>query len=175
LVPEPAGSPGLIGRTTVKDHDIGLVFRYQLGERMTDAMIRKHVFKSGTESQHVRITLRGTLHVPEAMTVIARHEGGSASDGVNYLYVDGREVGSVGDNRPKEAVYELPLDAGDYPVEWVLTGGQFDDKNMVRFLDPRTGEPLSATISADDLSAVRALPIRETVDVPPSGRGEGPE
>ena len=74
-----SATPGLIGRTTVGDKDIGLAVKYAMGKPLLNATIQEEVFRCGGELKNARITLTGVLHVPQATTVLAWHAGGSAS------------------------------------------------------------------------------------------------
>ena len=158
-----SATPGLIGRTTVGDKDIGLAVKYAMGKPLLNATIQEEVFRCGGELKNARITLTGVLHVPQATTVLAWHAGGSASRGIHWLDVDGRHVGSIGDDRVKDIVYRLPLKAGAYPVKWVLTGGDFGN-SVLQFVDDRTKRILPVTAPAEAVSVATSPPLKRILD-----------
>jgi tRNA A-37 threonylcarbamoyl transferase component Bud32 len=154
---------GLIGRTTVQKKDIGLVFRYRTGEVFGGETVREKVFEYGGGMRRVRIELNGTLRVPKDMTVIAWLAGGSSSGGVHWLYVDGREVGSVGDDRVKNTKYRLPLKKGDYEINWILTGGDFGANSLLQFFDPDL-RPLTVSTSKMQIEAAKAGVVKAMIE-----------
>ena len=170
-LPKPAaiggwdvGRANMIGRTTVSGKDIGLVFAYRMGKFIPAAPVHENVFKYGGQMRGVRIEMHGQLHVPEDMTVLAWICGGSSSGGVNWLYVDGREVGSTGDDRKKNKLYRLPLKKGDYEVKWVLAGGNFGSHNLLDFRHPDTLESLDVRPTEAILNTALADTVHEVID-----------
>lgn len=154
----------LIGRTTVRGDDVGVVFKYELGKPLTHETVQQHVpVENIPRTRGVQITLTGSLHVPEKMTVLAWHAGGSPTGGVHHLYLDGKGVGSIGDDRIKNTVYRLELDAGAHPVRWVLTGGDFGPC-VLQFVDLRTKRPLRVTVSEAEEAAAKQPPMKKVVD-----------
>ena len=141
----------------------GLAVKYAMGKPLLNATIQEEVFRCGGELKNARITLTGVLHVPQATTVLAWHAGGSASRGIHRLDVDGRHVGSIGDDRVKDIVYRLPLKAGAYPVKWVLTGGDFGN-SVLQFVDDRTKQILSVTASDEAVSVAISPPLKRILD-----------
>ena len=165
--PEDPAAPDasrLIGRATVRGDDTGVVFHYELGKPLKHEIIQQNVPVEDIRSTRgVQITLTGSLHVPEKTTVLAWHAGGSSTGGVHRLYVDGKEAGSIGDDRIKNTVYRLELDAGAHPVKWVLTGGDFGPC-MLQFVDLRTKRPLRVTVSEAEEAAAKKPPVKKEVD-----------
>jgi hypothetical protein len=154
--------PGLIGRTLLEGKDLGIVFRYEHGKVFRHELVeRKYAEKldKGLPHRGLEIVLQGRLHVPKEMTVHARHAGGSVSHGVQSLWINGLEIGSVGDNTVKSQIYKLTLEAGTHRVKWILRGGRFGN-NLLRFEEPATGKPLSLTFSAEDVKEAGNVPAR---------------
>src|SRR4051794_15737287 len=96
--------------------------------------------------------------------------GGSCSHGVHTLYVDGRQLGSVGDDLQKSQAYWLELDAGDHAVRWELTGGLFGN-SLLRFEEADTGTPLALSDAQEDLKGLETFPAKRVVDVAAEERG----
>ena len=140
-----ATAPGLFGTMLVGDNVTGRAFHYQMGRILPDSAIGEQVFAAGHSLRDVKLTMRGVLELPRKMVVDVMHNGGSAQDGVHTLLVDGREVGQIGDDRRKTAVYRLSLEPGAYEIEWLLTGGDFGD-SVLQFFDAETKQPLPVTI-----------------------------
>jgi hypothetical protein len=165
--------PGLIGRTFLDGKDVGIVFRYEHGKVFRHELVeRKFAEKLDRPLPHrgLEVILRGRLHVPREMTVHARHAGGSVSHGIQTLWINGLEIGSVGDNTRKSEVYRLTLEAGTHRVKWVLRGGRFGN-NLLQFEDPQTGKPLSLTFSAEDLKEVGKVSARDVAEAVSEERG----
>ncbi len=156
-------SAGLVGPLTVADHPTGIVFHYSTGKPLPNQLITEKVFGAGQSMRDIKIDLRGRLEVPRKMIVQVMHYGGSGNRGIDWLYVDGREVGSVGDDRVKRAVYNLPLEAGTYAVEWRLTGGDFGN-GILQFFDPETKKSLRVYVGDEALAATLHDPIDQVVD-----------
>ena len=70
--------------------------------------------------------------------------GGGVSHDVNWLYVDDRLPGSVGDDRDKSAIYEVALLKGRHKIRWEFQGGAFRT-NILAVNDPVSGELLPLT------------------------------
>jgi hypothetical protein len=165
--------PGLIGRTLLEGKDVGIAFRYEHGKVFRHELVeRKYAEKldRGLPRRGLEVVLQGRLHVPRDMTVHARHAGGSVSHGVQSLWINGLEIGSVGDNIQKSQIYKLNFEAGTHRVKWVLRGGRFGN-NLLRFEDPATGKLLSLTYSAEDLKAVGKVSAREVAEATSEERG----
>jgi hypothetical protein len=165
--------PGLIGRTLRDGKDVGIYFRYEHGKVFRHELVEQKFIAKLDEQlppRGVEVVLQGRLLVPRRMTVRIRHAGGSVSHGVQTLSVDGKELGSVGDDRVKSRVHKLTLDAGAHPVKWVLTGGRFGN-NLLRFEDPATGTPLTLAFAAEDLKDVGKPNRSDLTDAASEERG----
>jgi hypothetical protein len=164
---------GLIGRTQFEGKDIGIVFRYEHGAVFRHELVeRKYAEKLDRALPHrgLEIVLQGRLHVPKEMTVHARHAGGSVSHGVQSLWINGLEIGSVGDNTRKSEIYKLTLEAGTHRVKWVLRGGRFGN-NLLRFEESATGKPLSLTFTEEDLKGIGDVPAKDVAIAASQERG----
>lgn len=108
------------------------------------------------------------MDAPRDMVAEVWHGGGGVSHDVNWLYIDATELGSVGDNRGKSAIYKVPLLKGRHKVRWVLTGGTFRT-NLLAIVDPDSGKLLSLT--GDESPADKATPKEQKIHV--KGRQSG--
>ena len=54
--------------------------------------------KLGIPVTGVKIQVTGYLHLEKPTPLVIEHRGGSPSKGIHYLYVNGREIGSIGDD-----------------------------------------------------------------------------
>lgn len=165
--------PGLIGRTSFEGSDIGIWFRYEHGKVFRHELVEQKFIEKRDEklpSRGVVVVLQGRLHVPRQMLVEIRHAGGSVSHGVQTLFLDGKELGSVGDDRQKSHFYKVTLDSGTYPVKWELTGGWFGN-NLLRFEEADTGKMLRLSFSAQDLKEVGKPSASDVTDAASEERG----
>lgn len=147
--PELPKERGLLGRMTIRTEkrslfgiritvdDSRYLFHYQHGLIFSQGDLPKDLIG---DNRFV-VKLEGYLKVPRDMVVIIYHAGGGVSHDINRLYVNGRELGSVGDDRKKHATYEVPLAEGYHPIRWELTGGTFRS-NLLAFIDPDEGKLL---------------------------------
>ncbi|HWC88636.1 MAG TPA: protein kinase, partial [Pirellulales bacterium] len=136
--PPTANGASLLGRVIYEDKDIGLAIRYAAGRPLKGSLIDQFILEHGGKLQRVKLDLEGVLHVPRAMRVGVWHKGGTENGGVNYLFVDSHEIGSIGHHRTKEAAYSIALAAGNHSVRWRLVGGVLGDENLLDFFDPET-------------------------------------
>jgi hypothetical protein len=176
-----ADAPGLLGILTVDNRNSQTAFHYFPGKVLPNGLISEQLVRlnfqlsqlpnseGGTQllanshlADGVTIRFRGQLEVPHDMVVDVIHNGGSPTNGVNTLLVDGREIGQVGDDRMKRAVYHLTLEAGIHDVDWVITGGHFEDCAL-QFFDSVTKQPMSLRIGARALAAVAGTEINQLV------------
>jgi len=150
---------GLVGRAVVKNQDIGLVVEYEPGKQLNGKEIEEEIKKLGHQMLGVNIALKGMLQVPRDMNVAVWHKGGSSSGGVLTLSIDGKVLGRVGDDAPKDIVYRLPLTAGDHQVTWELAGGSLGPVDVVQFFDLNTRIPLPVRTSTSDVAAANVAPL----------------
>ena len=156
----PAGNEesGLSGRATVDGEDAGTVFYYTHGRFFPRSVLPV----SFHDSNRFTITLEGFVKVPRDMTVKVWLAGGGVSGDVNWLYIDGAEIGSTGDDRGKNYTYEVPLLEGLHHVRWKLTGGTFRT-NILVFLDPAHGKLLPLVNVGTD--RIRKSPDEPIIDI----------
>jgi hypothetical protein len=154
---------GLIGRATVDKRDLGLLLRYRPGMHLTDETFANLRSKVGARGARVDIELRGMLKLTGNVKVKVRHEGGTSTGGVHTLYVNGKEIGVVGDGHVKSATYDLPLGRGAHTIRWVLTGNRLGSC-LLEFQEP-DGAAIPIYNSRRTVSLLRRRPTLSTVDV----------
>ena len=113
--------PGLIGRGTADGRDAGLVMTYQRGHRLSPEEVAELEGALGPGARQVELV--GIVSLSADAEVAIHHVGGSASGGVHYLYLDGKQIHAVGDDRTKDETITLPLAKGAHAIRWQLTGG----------------------------------------------------
>jgi hypothetical protein len=126
--------------STIKQIDPGYIFQYTQGQFFHRDVLPLDVIGE----HHFAVNLNGQLLVPRDMVVKIWHAGGGVSHDECGLYVDGRLLGVVGDNRDKHNIYEVPLLKGRHDVRWELSGGTFRT-NVLLFQDPETEQLLPIT------------------------------
>jgi len=156
---------GMIGRARASGNDVGLVLRYQPGRIFPQQTFDDLLAKQGIPSRDVQIELGGALRLDKTTSVLVTHKGGSSDRGVLRLYLNGRELGVVGDNHTKDTTYQVELPSGLHVIRWVLTGGAIGGGNMIQFVDSRTNQPLPVHVPAEATAQVRSMPFRSEVDV----------
>lgn len=149
---------GLSGRATVDGKDAATVFHYTHGRFFPRSVLPV----SFHDSNRFTVTLEGFVDIPRDMIVKVWLAGGGVSHDVNWLYVDGTEIGSTGDDRGKNYTYELPLLEGLHHVRWKLTGGTFRT-NILVFLDPEHGKLLPLINVGTD--RIRKSPTEPIIDI----------
>lgn len=157
----PMAGTGMIGRAVVEGRDSGFVFQYEHGKVFNPEPLRERI-----EGNFV-LTLRGQVEVPRDMVVEAWHAGGGVNGDVNTLFIDGRKISSVGDDREKHSIDKLDLKKGTHAVRWDLVGGTFRN-NLLKIVDPETGELLPLGFAKERLPD---LPVTEVVKVGTDQRG----
>jgi hypothetical protein len=164
---EPPGRElaGLMGRVRASGNDAGLVLRYQLGRVFPQKTLDDLLAKQGIASRDVQIEFGGVLRLVKTTSVVATHKGGSGDRGVLRLYLNGRELGVVGDNHTKDTTYQVELPAGLHAIRWVLTGGAIGGANMIQFADAETKQSLPVHVPAEAAAQVRSMPFKIEVDV----------
>ncbi|MCA9269478.1 MAG: hypothetical protein KDA41_13445, partial [Planctomycetales bacterium] len=156
---------GLLGRISVDGADAAAQMRYRNGFVIGDAKIRDLLAGFGKPAGRLQLEFHGMLHVPENMTVLVRHQGGSDQGGLHSLYLNGRKLGDVGgENLTKNEIYRLELEPGEYAIRWVLTGGDLGSSSVL-FANSQTAEPLVLYHTPVMLAAMRRLPTRFAVDM----------
>ncbi|MBN2476238.1 MAG: hypothetical protein JXB62_16620 [Pirellulales bacterium] len=138
--------PGLVGRVSVRREgensfaDAGFALQYEPGSSLHDETLRSLFAKRRVAGDRVELTLWGTLQVSKPTTVVIRHKGGSGANSSLRLLVDGKDFGSVGNDR--SAIYETELSQGDHAVQWVVFGDNLGRGSLVEFLDKETNRPV---------------------------------
>jgi len=150
---------GLIGRARASGNDVGLVLRYQPGQIFPQQTFDDLLVKQGIPSRDIQIELGGALRLDKTTSVLVAHKGGSGDRGVLHLYLNGRELGVVGDNHTKDTTYQVELPSGLHVIRWVLTGGAIGGGNMIQFVDSRTNQPLPVHVPAEAAAQVRSMPF----------------
>lgn len=166
----PGAVSGLIGRMTLtqngQESDSGILFTYAPGTVFQHETVAPLLGPNGPAiitAKGINIQLAGVLHVPSNMEVAVWHAGGSASGGNVFLYVDGKEISIVGDDKGKNDAYRLPLTKGAHAIGWKFRGGTLGN-SLVHFMDGKSGEPLTVYATADIVRAARSVPTRQQVD-----------
>lgn len=150
--------PGLIGRVTVGGQETGIAFHYLNGTVFRHDVVRQTLFMQGFGITGMMITLEGTLRVPADLDVFLWHMGGTPSGGVSWLYIDDREIGSVGDDREKNVLYRVNLPRGDHRLKWVLRGGDLGN-NLIQAFEADSKRPLFVFHTEENLRRARTEPF----------------
>jgi hypothetical protein len=115
--------PGLFGRLFVDNQVQNVLLSYQEGYTITPADTAELLAGRGA-GQKVRIELEGFLIVPQDGEYTFNVAGGSASGGVHSFFVAGNKLSEIGDDRTKNDTRTIPLARGEYPLKFLLTGGE---------------------------------------------------
>jgi hypothetical protein len=107
-----------------------VLVRYLLGSQITVAELDELLKDLRQPKQRVRIVLEGTLRVATAGDYEIEISGGSASGGIHHLTFRGNREISVGDDLFKVDQRRFRLAAGDYPLQWELTGGELGSARL---------------------------------------------
>ncbi len=107
----------------------------------------------------------GTLEVAERVNLTFHHVGGSSTGGVTWLYVDGKELGAVGDDRSKDSNYDAALDPGSHEVRWKIVGGLIGGANRIEIIDKATGRKLPLKYTEAQEKAARTPATRMVADL----------
>ena len=164
--------PGLIGRmsiravisngpgksSTIKQVDPGYMFQYSQGQFFHRDVLPLDLIGE----HHFAVNLNGQLVVPRDMVVKIWHAGGGVSHDECGLYVDGRLLGVVGDDRDKHHIYEVPLLKGRHQIRWELSGGTFRT-NILLCQDPDSEKLLPILNAGPD--SIRKLPADRLVQI----------
>lgn len=157
--------PGLIGRGTADNQDVGILFTYQPGHRFTSDEIAELQNHLGAGRRQVEFI--GVLSLSANAEVAVHHAGGSASGGVLYLLIDGKEAHAVGDDRTKDETITLPLAKGDHAIRWLLTGGELGSPQLefsINSAATKLNPTLDVFYSRQQGAAARAPSVRRQLD-----------
>jgi hypothetical protein len=135
-------TPGLIGTAQKNGEPSQVAYHYPHGKVFPPDLIRQRFHDGRKDLPSVRIELVGYVEVDQETTVDIYHAAGGVNGDHGTLYIDGRQVGQVGDDTVKNVIYTRTLPAGLHEVRWVLTGGLFQP-NLLKFQDSAIGELLS--------------------------------
>jgi hypothetical protein len=141
------------------------VLRYQPGRIFPQQTFDDLLAKQGIPSRDVQIELGGVLRLDKATAVLVTHKGGSGDRGVLRLYLNGRELGVVGDDHTRDTTDQVEFPSGSHVIRWVLTGGAIGGANMIQFVDARTNQPLPVHVPAQAAAQIRSMPFKTEVDV----------
>ncbi len=132
---------GLIG-TALKDGEATrIAYHYPHGKIFPASLIRDQFHDGELNRPEVRIELVGYVDVPEKMTIDIYHAAGGVNRDHGTLFLDGRQLGQVGDDTVKHVIYTVTLPQGTHEVRWVLTGGTFQT-NLLKMQEAKSGELL---------------------------------
>lgn len=148
-----APNAGLIGYATRAGVHVPVALRYQHGKVLQPERLVGSVTVARQTPRNVKLTFHGHLHVPKRMAIKAFVAGGSSNGGQLWLKVANWELGPLGDDHKKQASTDLLLDAGDYPIEWTLVGGDFGC-GLLKFIDAETSQLLSVQHARSDVRDV---------------------
>gem|GEM_PF-2706930 len=155
--------PGMIGRARNDGFDIGTIFLYRQNSWFRHDDFTPILTKKGRLPGKVEVQLIGLLQVPAAGDIAIRHAGGSAAGGVCRLYINGKELGAVGDDRTKDTIYNVTLPKGVYQLKWVLTGGQLG--SCLIHAENSSQEVLPIVYTPAMLKLLRALPTSSEIEM----------
>jgi hypothetical protein len=133
---------GLIGTAQKNGEATGIAYHYPHGKIFPPALIREQFHDGEQELPSVRIELVGYVAVPEETTLDIYHAAGGVNRDHGTLFIDGRQLGQVGDDTVKSVIYTVTLPKGLHEVRWVLTGGTFQ-ANLLKMQDAKSGELLT--------------------------------
>jgi hypothetical protein len=154
---------GLIGAAQRNDEPIRIAYHYPHGRVFPPELIRERFHDGEQDLPAVRIELVGYVEVPRETTVDIFHAAGGVNGDHGTLYLDGRQLGQVGDDTVKNVIYTRTLPAGAHEVRWVLTGGLFQP-NLLRFQDAKTGELLHMFHTAEQRETSGAAQADKIID-----------
>jgi hypothetical protein len=149
----------------VGGQDVGLILWYLPGMALRDKNVSALLAQIGVTGGKTRIDLRGVITVYKQTNVTVLHKGGSSSGGVLRLYVDGKELSAVGDDRSKDKKQQIDLAAGQHEVRWVLSGGKIGGHNLIQFSDTNTGAPIPVQCTPEILALFQGKPCKASVRI----------
>ncbi|QDU96943.1 hypothetical protein [Lignipirellula cremea] len=133
-----SGYQGLIGRVALNQADTGVLLQYVPGKAIAHDEVESLLLQPANGGR-LLVHLKGNLQLARQQQVSVIHRGGSTAGGLLTLKIDGKVVGTVGDDRSKNDTYNLSLPAGSHSVEWMLAGGLIGDNCELQFVDAETG------------------------------------
>lgn len=157
---------GLIGRTFVNGKEIGLVFRYEDGKVFDHKLLERELLEKlgNMPTNRIQVIFQGRLNIPDDIKIKAWFAGGSPTRGVHTLYIDDKRIGTIGDDRTKNTVYELPLKRGTHLIKWELTGGHFGT-NLLKMKNSKNNRALTAFFGLDEIRALGGIPERKVIPI----------
>ena len=142
-----AGS-GLVGRVLIAGRDSGIMVSYEPGSMISgEEIARLQGAGAAMPNTAWRIDMVGMLTLPADSAVEVWHVGGSSYRGVHRLFIDGRLLSEVGDDRTKNDTQRINLKKGKHVIAWTLSGGDLGSA-LVRFT------PLDASGNPQDTSGL---------------------
>jgi hypothetical protein len=170
---EPPGDAllGLAGRISLSQGrdsvDPGFLVFYTPGKVLLQNTIEKSLGEQAKElvdKKAIRIELGGLLHVPRDMEVVVWHTGGSNAQGTVWLYIDGKVIGGVGQDKTKNTSYRVALKKGEHIVGWQLFGGKLGN-SVVEFYDPESHARLTTYAPAPMVTTLNRTETKEQLDL----------
>lgn len=142
-----AGS-GLVGRVLIAGRDSGIMVSYEPGSMISgEEIARLQGAGAAMPNTAWRIEMVGMLTLPADSMVEVWHVGGSSFRGIHRLFIDGRPLSEVGDDRTKNDTQRINLKKGKHTILWTLSGGDLGSA-LVRFT------PLDASGNPQDSSGL---------------------
>jgi hypothetical protein len=118
---------GIVGRGYANGKDVSMFFTYHPGYKLTREEIQE---LQNCLTRNGRLEFQGILSLSADAEVAFHHVGGSSNRGVHYLFVDDKDVNSVGDDRVKDDTVTMKLGQGEHLLRWTLTGGDLGDAQL---------------------------------------------
>jgi hypothetical protein len=164
---------GLIGTAQKNSEATGIAYLYPHGKIFPPALIREQFHDGEKELPSVRIELLGYVEVREETTLDIYHAAGGVNRDHGTLFIDGRQLGQVGDDTAKSVIYTVTLPQGTHEVRWVLTGGTFQP-NLLKMQDAKSGELLTLFHTEQQREESGASKAVKTIDAQGSVEGWPP-
>jgi hypothetical protein len=161
---------GLIGTAQKNGEPTGIAYHYPHGKIFPPALIRDQFHDGELNRPSVRIELIGYVDVPEETKLDIYHAAGGVNLDHGTLFIDGRQLGQVGDDTAKSVIYTLTLPKGTHEVRWVLTGGTFQ-ANLLKIQNAKSGELLTLFHTQKQRDETGASKAVKTIDA--QGEVEG--
>lgn len=159
----PAEFVGMPGRVLVNQADVGILWKYEHGLRLTQANVASVLAQANVPRGKLKLEFVGVLQLPESASVTFNHVGGSAQ-GTATLLIDNKAVGEVGGNKGTSANHRLELNAGEHTVRWILSGDDLGT-NVLQCAHAATGQPIVFYHTPAILNLVRTTPSPARLNV----------